>query len=72
MIQHRRAAKTLVSLVLVIFSSFGNKSSAQASGQALFSANCASCHAPHKNLTGPALAGVQERWGDKKRLYSWI
>ncbi len=72
MIQYRRAVKTLVSLVLVIISSFGNKLSAQANGQAIFSANCASCHAVHKQLTGPALAGVEERWGDKKRLYSWI
>lgn len=72
MIHYRRAAKTLVSLVFVIFSSFGNKLIAQANGQALFSANCASCHAPHKDLTGPALAGVEQRWGDKKKLYSWI
>jgi mono/diheme cytochrome c family protein len=72
MIQHRRIARGLVSLVLVIFSSFGYKIYAQANGQALFSANCASCHAPHKDLTGPALAGVEERWGDKKRLHAWI
>ena len=45
---------------------------AQANGQALFSSNCASCHAVHKDLTGPALAGVEERWGDKERLYAWI
>lgn len=72
MIQHRRVAKALVSLVLVISCSIGNKISGQANGQALFSSNCASCHAVHKDLTGPALAGVEERWGDKKRLYSWI
>jgi len=45
-------------------------------GKDLFKANCASCH--HKNmrddLTGPALAGVEERWADYPRedLYKWI
>lgn len=73
MIQHRRIAKTLVSLVLVISCSFSNKIYSQANGQALFSQNCASCHAVDKDLTGPALRGVEERWGgDKKKLHAWI
>ena len=41
-------------------------------GKALFSQNCASCHAVNKKLTGPALAGVEDRWPDKKNLYAWI
>jgi mono/diheme cytochrome c family protein len=41
-------------------------------GKALFSANCASCHAVHKKLTGPALAGVEDRWPNKEHLYAWI
>jgi len=72
MIQQRRVAKTIVSLVLVISCLFSNQIFAQPNGQALFSANCASCHAAHKELTGPALAGVEERWGDKKKLHAWI
>lgn len=45
-------------------------------GKALFASNCASCH--NKNmkddLTGPALAGLEERWVDYPRtdLYKWI
>jgi cytochrome c551/c552 len=41
-------------------------------GKALFQQNCASCHNVHKKLTGPALAGVEERWVDKKLLHQWI
>jgi mono/diheme cytochrome c family protein len=45
-------------------------------GKELFTANCASCH--NKNMkddmTGPALAGVEERWAafPSKDLYAWI
>ena len=41
-------------------------------GKALFSQNCASCHAVHKKLTGPALKDIESRWPDKNKLYSWI
>lgn len=43
-------------------------------GKALFQANCASCHAVNKKLTGPALAGLEGRgpWSDRKKLYAWI
>jgi hypothetical protein len=43
-------------------------------GRALFMANCASCHAVDKRLTGPALGGLEERgpWSDRKELYAWV
>ncbi|MBK8195714.1 MAG: c-type cytochrome [Lewinellaceae bacterium] len=45
-------------------------------GKNLFIANCASCHNKNMkdNLTGPALAGVEERWAEfpRKDLYAWI
>src|ERR1700730_3655958 len=41
-------------------------------GKTLFQANCATCHNPIKQVTGPALKGVTERVPDKKLLYSWI
>ena len=58
-------------LFITLSSSIGNQVNAQ-DGKALFSQNCASCHAVNKRLTGPALAGVEDRWPDKKNLYSWI
>lgn len=43
-------------------------------GKQLFTSNCASCHNPHKEGTGPALAGLQERhkWSDIKELTAWV
>lgn len=45
-------------------------------GKNLFIANCAACHNKNMkdNLTGPALAGVEERWSAYPRtdLYKWI
>lgn len=45
-------------------------------GKALFKANCAQCHNRNMkdNLTGPALAGTEERWAGYPRtdLYDWI
>ncbi len=41
-------------------------------GHALFQANCASCHKVDTKLVGPALAGVQDRWPDKNKIYDWV
>ncbi|MDO6603632.1 c-type cytochrome [Arenibacter palladensis] len=40
-------------------------------GKQLFNQNCAACHALNKKMTGPALAGVTEKY-DKEWLYQWI
>ena len=68
-----RSLAKIVSILLFITlsSTTGNKLNAQ-DGKALFQQNCASCHAVNKKLTGPALAGVEERWSEKKNLYAWI
>src|SRR3954468_15576397 len=41
-------------------------------GKALFNSNCASCHKVDKDLTGPALMGVEDRWPNKQLLHLWI
>ncbi len=43
-------------------------------GKTLFKNYCAACHAKDMKsaLTGPALGGSQEKWGDDEALYSWI
>lgn len=73
MILLRSITKTFLlgSVILLVFS-FSNVAKAQ-DGKALFSQNCASCHAVDKKLTGPALKGVEDRWGgDRKKLHAWI
>jgi mono/diheme cytochrome c family protein len=73
MILLRSITKTfLLGSVFLLFFSFSNVAKAQ-DGKALFSQNCASCHAIDKKLTGPALKGVEDRWnGDRKKLHAWI
>jgi len=41
-------------------------------GKALFTSNCASCHAINKKLTGPALAGVEDRWASREKIHDWV
>lgn len=41
-------------------------------GQALFKANCASCHKPDKDFTGPALKGARDREPDKEWVFKWV
>lgn len=40
-------------------------------GKALFKANCASCHKPDKDFTGPTLAGATSRYS-REWLYRFI
>ena len=45
-------------------------------GQALFQNKCATCHNVFSKVTGPPLAGFQERengrWADIKELTKWV
>jgi len=45
-------------------------------GESLFKANCATCHQPHKDGTGPKLFGVRQKWADggakEGSIYQWV
>ncbi|HPI54343.1 MAG TPA: c-type cytochrome [Chitinophagaceae bacterium] len=41
-------------------------------GKALFQSNCAACHNPLKDATGPALKDVDKRVPSKEWLYKWV
>ncbi|MFM1829035.1 MAG: hypothetical protein RL624_1276 [Bacteroidota bacterium] len=60
------------SIALVAIVLFSNFSSSAQDGKAIFQANCASCHNPIKDATGPALQGVDKRVPSKEWLYNWI
>lgn len=68
-----------LALVVLAFFSFTYNLHAQegdvATGEALFNGNCASCHFPHEDMTGPALKGARQRWIDnstEENFYAWI
>ncbi len=63
----KRALSLLVILMLSQFAA-----TAAPDGQALFKSNCASCHNPLKDATGPALQGVESRVPSKEWLHKWV
>lgn len=62
--------KIFAGLFLFAIVSFSNDVLA-ADGEALFKANCISCHKPDKDFTGPALQGWKERQPDGW-IYKWV
>ena len=61
-------------LSLVLFVSVTIVSHSQ-DGEKLFKANCASCHHPIKNATGPKMQGVLQKWednGEEDLIYEWV
>ena len=67
----RSVAARFIALSLLLLTYIPFESQAQ-DGKALFNAKCASCHAVDKNLVGPALKGVEDRWPEKDQLYAWV
>ena len=64
-------AVALLSFTYNIHAQEGDK----AVGEGIFNANCASCHFPHKDMTGPALQGARQRWIDnstEENFYEWV
>jgi len=63
--------KALFCLFLTLSLSIFNNLFA-ADGEALFKANCANCHKPDADYTGPALKGWSTRIPDKDWIYKWV
>ena len=76
MIPCKPLVKTIFPLLISIFVFSVSNVVAQdaAAGKTLFMGNCASCHSVTKDLTGPALGGVEERhkWADHNELLKWV
>lgn len=59
-------------ILTVLFSLLTVKPVSAQDGKALFQANCASCHNPLKDATGPALKGRAAQLPSKEWLYNWV
>lgn len=66
----RHSVKVASVIIFLIFISPQN--SFAADGEALFKANCASCHKPDEKYVGPALKGVREITPTKDWVYKWV
>ena len=62
------------SAVTMLF--FAGTFNANAQGEGLFKAKCATCHQPHKNGTGPKLFEVRKKWSEggakDGSIYQWV
>ena len=63
----RSAFAVFVALLL-----FNQSAIAAPDGQALFKSNCASCHNPLKDATGPALQNIDKTFPTKEWGYNWV
>lgn len=61
-------------LLLAFFSVFflSPKTNYAQDGEKLFTTNCASCHNPVKDATGPALKGISSKVPSKEWIYDWV
>ncbi len=67
----RKIARSAFVLVIALF--FSNFSAVAApDGKALFQANCASCHNPLKDATGPALQNIDKTFPTHDWVYGWV
>ena len=63
--------RIFASCLFLLLVSFHNSATA-ADGEALFKANCANCHKPDADYTGPALKGWKDRIPDPEWIYKWV
>ncbi len=70
-----RIKPLLVAVIALLSLSYNIHAQDAEAGKKLFSGNCASCHFPDKDMTGPALKGARERWienSSEENFYLWV
>ena len=72
MSRYRKIFNRIFTSIFLVVLLFINVQSFAADGEALFKANCASCHKPDKAFTGPALKGWKDRVPPGEWIYKWI
>lgn len=67
--------KGLYALLLTLFL-FASFSTHAQDAEAIYKSQCATCHTPHKDLTGPKLFEVREKWesdgAPADLIYEWV
>jgi mono/diheme cytochrome c family protein len=71
MSRYRKIFNRVFALFFIVALLTINNNALAADGAALFKGNCASCHKPDKDFTGPALQGWKSRQPDGW-LYKWV
>jgi cytochrome c2 len=72
MSRYRKIFNRTLSPLFLVALIFLNTNAFAQDGQALFKANCASCHKIDKPFTGPALQGWKDRVPGGDWIYKWI
>ncbi|MBC7553735.1 MAG: c-type cytochrome, partial [Taibaiella sp.] len=67
----RICSRTTFTVICALFL-FNASAIAAPNGESLFKTNCASCHNPLKDATGPALQGISKTFPSKEWGYNWI
>src|SRR6478672_9524890 len=69
---YRKIMTRLTPVLLFLAFFFSSNNTIAQDGAALFKANCANCHIPDKDYTGPALKGWSAREPDAEWVYKWV
>ena len=72
MSRYRKAIYNLLTFLIFVLLTFFTEISFAQDGEVIFKANCASCHKPDKDYTGPALKGARDREPNKEWAYKWV
>jgi len=68
---HRFFARSVIVMVTLLLIGFQTVQAAP-DGKTIFTNNCAACHNPLKDATGPALKGIDKSFPSKEWGYKWI
>ncbi len=69
---NRNGRVLFAGVIALLFLFSAQQAIAAPDGKALFQANCATCHNPLKDATGPALQGARNNWPSPEWVYDWV
>lgn len=70
--RYRKIIHNFLTSIFFLVCFFSNHQLFAQNGEALFKANCASCHKVDKDFAGPALKGWKDRVPEGNWIYDWV